>query len=229
MIGLPCRRVTGPAIGRPPSSGQSPGRNPYGPGPTPLLHAARTRPRGCVTTASAIDAEGVAALCLLVADGDLAISCADLADLLDATERRARASFGPVPGALRRALVGLAFDAALVSPEDLREQGLDAAFARIALRDLLPPMLSRDQLRFDARGGHHWTAAAPASLASPGSLPRARALLSLVASRAPPPAVLAALERLGVDRSFIRTLLEPGAPSDDEEARDLVSYQDWFE
>lgn len=182
-----------------------------------------------MTTASAIDAEGVAALCLLVADGDLAISCADLADLLDATERRARASFGPVPGALRRALVGLAFDAALVSPEDLREQGLDAAFARIALRDLLPPMLSRDQLRFDARGGHHWTAAAPASLASPGSLPRARALLSLVASRAPPPAVLAALERLGVDRSFIRTLLEPGAPSDDEEARDLVSYQDWFE
>ena len=35
---------------------------------------------GTVTTASAIDAGNVAALCLLVADGDLAISCADLAD-----------------------------------------------------------------------------------------------------------------------------------------------------
>ena len=33
-----------------------------------------------MTTASAIDAGNVAALCLLVADGDLAISCADLAD-----------------------------------------------------------------------------------------------------------------------------------------------------
>ncbi len=182
-----------------------------------------------MTTASAIDAEDVAVLCLLVADGDLAISCADLADLLDATERRARASFGPVPGALRRALVGLAFDAALVSPEELRERGVDAAFAGIALRDLLPPMLSRDRLWFDARGGPHWAAAAPASLASPGSRLRARALLSLVSSRAPPAVVLATLERLGVDRSFIRVLLEPGFPVDDEEARELASYQDWFE
>ena len=182
-----------------------------------------------MTTASAIDAEDVAALCLLEADGDLAISCADLADLLDATERRAGAGFGPVPGALRRALVGLAFDAALVSPEDLRERGVAAAFARLALRDLLPPMLSRDRLWFDARGGPHWAAAAPASLASPGTRLRARALLSLVSSRAPPAVVLATLERLGVDRSFIRVLLEPGLPADDEEARELVSYQDWFE
>ncbi len=45
--------------------------------------------------ASGIDAEDAAALCLLEADGDLAFLGADLADLLDATERRAGASFGP--------------------------------------------------------------------------------------------------------------------------------------
>ena len=46
---------------------------------------------GTVTTASAIDAGNVAARCLLEADGDPTISCADLADLLDAAEWQTRA------------------------------------------------------------------------------------------------------------------------------------------
>jgi len=180
--------------------------------------------------ASGIDAEDVAILCLLEADGDLAISCADLADLLEATERRAGASFGPAPGALRQAFAGLVLEAALASPEELREgKSIDGVLAGIPLRDILVPMLTRDRLWFDAGGGVHWSSAAPASLAAPGARSRAAALRALAASGPAPIVVIAALERLGLDRSFIRVLLEPGQPSDDEDIRRQVSYQDWFE
>lgn len=182
-----------------------------------------------MTMSSGIDAEDVAVLCLVEADGDLAISAADLADLLDATERRARASFGPVPGALRRALAGLVLEAALASPGELRDGTIDDVLARITLRDLLVPMLSRDRLWFTAAGGAHWAPAAPGSLAGPGSRRRAETLLALAASAPPPPVVIAALERLGASRAFIRTLLEPARPSDDEDLRQQAAYQDWFE
>jgi len=180
--------------------------------------------------ASAIDAEDVAALCLLEADGDLAILGADLADLLEATERRAGASFGPGPGALRQALAGLVLEAGLATPEEFRRGGtVDTVLAQITLRDLLGPMLSRDRLWFDAGGGVHWSMVSPASLAGAGARPRARALLALAASGATPTVVIATLERLGLDRSFIRALLESERPSDDEDLRRQVSYQDWFE
>lgn len=182
-----------------------------------------------MTTASGIDAEDVAALCLLEADGDLAISCADLADLLDATERRARASFGPAPGALRRAFAGLVLEAALVSPEELLEGTVDVALARITLGDILPPMLSRDRLWFDAGGGVHWSPAAPASLAAPGARRRAEALLALAASGPTPSMVMAILGRLGVDRSFLRTLLDRSPRNEDDDLRRQVAWQDWFE
>ena len=179
--------------------------------------------------ASGIDAGDVAALCLLEADGDLALSCADLADLLDATERRAGASFGPVPGALRQALAGLVLEAGLATPEELRRDTLDAVLARVTLRDLLGPMLSRDRLWFDPGGDVHWSPVSPASLASQGMGPRALTLLALSTSGATPTVVIATLERLGLDRSFIRALLEPARPSDDEDLRRQVSYQDWYE
>ncbi|MEN6343612.1 MAG: hypothetical protein ABFC89_13770 [Methanospirillum sp.] len=178
---------------------------------------------------SGIDAEDVAVLCLLVADGDLAITAADLADLLDATERRAGASFGPVPGALRRALGGLVLEAALASPEEIRDMGVDGVLARVTLWDLLAPMLSRDRVWFAADGGVHWTPAAPGSPAGQGSRGRAAALLALAASGAAPPAVIAVLERLGVTRAFIRTLLDPDRPTEDDDLRRQVAYQDWFE
>lgn len=179
--------------------------------------------------ASGIDAEDVAALCLLEADGDLAILAADLADLLDATERRAGASFGPAPGALRQALAGLVLEAGLATPEELRSGNVDDVHARVALRDLLPPMLSRDRLWFDAGGGVHWSPLSPASLAGQGARPRSRTFLALAASGATPSVSIAILERLGLDRSFIRSLLEPGDPCDDEDLRRQVSYQDWYE
>ncbi len=179
--------------------------------------------------ASGIDAEDVAALCLLEADGDLAILGADLADLLDATERRAGASFGPEPGALRQAFAGLVLEAGLATPEELRRETVDAVLARITLRDLLAPMLSRDRLWFDAGGGVHWSPLSPASLAGQGARPRARTFLALAASGATPSVVIATLERLGLDRSFIRALLEPDRPPDDDDLRRQVSYQDWFE
>ncbi len=179
---------------------------------------------------SGIDAEDVAVLCLIEADGDLAISVADLADLLDATERRARASFGPVPGALRRAFGGLVLDAALAAPEELRDGTIDDVLARVTLRDLLGPMLSRDRLWLDAGGGVYWSLAAPASLAAPGARRPVALLLALAASGATPPAVIATLGRLGLDRSFLRTLLDRGPrPDDDEDLRQQVSDQDWFE
>jgi hypothetical protein len=180
-----------------------------------------------VTTASGLEAEDVAALCLLAADGDLGVSLADLADLLEATERRARTGFGPAPGALRRAFAGLVLEAGLAAPEELRTGTAEDVLARLTLRDLLGPVLSRDRLWFDAGGGVHWSPAAPASLASPGS--RRRVLLALAASRARPPVVLAALERLGVDRSFLRALLDRAPRPEDEDLRRQVSYQDWYE
>ena len=178
--------------------------------------------------ASALDAEEVAVLCLLAADGDLSASLADVADLLEATERRARASFGPSPGAIRQALTGLALEAALVDPEWLRAGDLEAALAPVTLRDLLPPMLTRERLWFSA-GGAHWTPASPGSLASPGSRHRADRLLTLVASRARPPGVITALERLGWDRSFVRSLLTADRRSDTDDVRQQVAWQDWFE
>ena len=178
--------------------------------------------------ASGIDAEDVAVLCLLEADGDLAISLADLADLIDATERRARASFGPEPGHLRQALAGLVLEACLARPGELSEGSIDDALARVTLRDLLGPMLSRDRLWFTA-GGAHWSAASPAPWPPPGARPRARTLLALAVYGYPPPVVMATLERLGVTRAFIRTLLEPDPPSEDDDLRGQVAYQDWFE
>jgi hypothetical protein len=181
-------------------------------------------------TATGIDAEDVALLCLLEADGELAIPAADLADLIDATERRAKASFGPAPGLLRQAFAGLALEAALATPGELYEGGLDAALARVNLWDLLGPMLSRDRLWFTA-GGVHWDLAAPGSFGvSEGARRRSETLMMLAASRPPPMVVLAVLERLGVDRSFIGNLLDRAREA--EEAVDLrrqVSYQDWYE
>jgi len=188
----------------------------------------RTCPGVYATVASGIDAEDVAVLCLLVADGDLAITAADLADLLDATERRAGASFGPVPGALRRALAGLVLEAALASPEELRDMGIDGVLAGVTLRDLLAPMLSRDRFWFTAAGGVHWTPAAPGSLAQ-GSRRRSAGLLAFAASGPAPLAVIAALERLGISRAFIRTLLDLNRLSEDDDLRRQIAYQDWFE
>jgi hypothetical protein len=55
-------------------------------------------------------------------------------------------------------------------------------------------------------------------------------LLALVAAGARPPVVNATLERLGLDRAFIRDLLDPARfDEDDEDVREQVSYQDWFE
>ena len=45
---------------------------------------------------SGIDAEDVAVLCLIEADGDLALSRADLADLLDATAPLLYRVIGPI-------------------------------------------------------------------------------------------------------------------------------------
>ena len=182
-----------------------------------------------MTAASGLDAEEVAVLCLLVADGDLACSCADVADLLNAIERRARSVFGPVPDAMRRALVGLVLEAGLADPKEVLEGGVEAALARIALRDALPPMLSRDRLWFAADGGVHWTAAAPGALAASGSRHRAARLLALVAAGPTPKMVLSTLDRLGWDRSFIRALLEPGRSSEPDDLRRQVAWQDWFE
>ena len=103
-------------------------------------------------------------------------------------------------------------------PASSARDSIDDALARVTLRDLLGPMLSRDRLWFTA-GGVHWSAASPAALATPGERPRARTLLALAVSGYPPPVVMATLERLGVDRSFIRTLLEPDTPSEDDELR----------
>ncbi len=66
------------SLGRPAT--KRPSRNPDAPGSTPLPRAARPHTWKGVTTASGIDAEDIAALCLLEADGDLAIPCADLLD-----------------------------------------------------------------------------------------------------------------------------------------------------
>jgi hypothetical protein len=182
-----------------------------------------------MTDTSGIEAEDVAALCLLLADGDLACSCADVADLIDATERRARSGFGPVPGVMRQAFAGLVLEAGLATPEELLITGtIDTALARIALGALLPAMLSRDRLWFSP-GGVHWTSASPGALASYGGTGRAERLLTLIASRPGPIAVLAALERMGWDRSFISTLLDEERRRDDEDLRRQVSYQDWFE
>lgn len=175
-----------------------------------------------------IDAEDVAVLCLLEADGELAITAADLADIIDATERRARASFGPAPGLLRQAFAGLALEAGLATPGELLEGGLDGALARVNLWDLLGPMLSRDRLWFSA-GGVHWSLLAPASMGGAGPQPRARVLLALAASRPAPSMVNAVLERLGIDRSFIGDLLEKARQSDEDDLRRQVSYQDWYE
>lgn len=177
---------------------------------------------------SGFDAEEVAVLCLLVADGDLSASLSDVADHLEATERRARSSFGPSLGAMRTALLGLALEAALVTTEHFRSGELEEALARVTLRDLLPPMLSRDRLWFSA-GSAHWTPAAPGALASPGSRHRAERLLALLATRPRPLAVIAALERFGWDRTFVRTLLNVGPRSDVDDVRQQVAWQDWFE
>jgi hypothetical protein len=177
---------------------------------------------------SGIDAEDVAVLCLLEADGELAITAADLADIIDATERRARASFGPVPGLMRQALAGLALEAALATPGELYEHGLDAALARINLWDLLGPMLSRERLWF-AAGGPYWSLAAPASMGGAAARPRTMMLLALAASRPTPSTVITVLGRLGIDRSFIGDLLENARQSDDDDLRRQVSYQDWYE
>ena len=60
------------------------------PMPYQLPDAARTRPRRCVTTASGIDAEDVAALCLI--EPTETISCADLTDLPTSSTRPAPSS-----------------------------------------------------------------------------------------------------------------------------------------
>ncbi|KAF5047003.1 hypothetical protein DSECCO2_464960 [anaerobic digester metagenome] len=179
-------------------------------------------------SSSGLDAEEVAVLCLLAADGDLSIPVTDVADLLEATERRARASFGPSPGAVRQALLGLALEAALVDPDRLRDGDLEAALARVTLRDLLPPMLSRERLWFSADTAH-WTPASPGALASPGSRHRAERLLALVASGPRPPGMVVGLERLGWDRSFVRSLLSADHRSDADDIRHQVAWQDWFE
>ncbi len=182
-----------------------------------------------MTVHSGLDAEEVAVLCLFAADGDLGCSCADVADLLEATERRARTSFGPVPGTLRRALAGLVLEAGLADPDELLEGGVDAALARVILRDVVPPTLSRDRLWFAGGGEVHWTAAAPGALASSGSRRRAGGLLALVASGPTPTAVLATLERLGWDRSVVRALLDPERHDESDGLRRQVAWQDWFE
>ncbi|NLX49305.1 MAG: hypothetical protein GXY82_05425 [Methanospirillum sp.] len=176
-----------------------------------------------------IDAEDVAALCILAADGDLSISCADVADLLEATERRARASFGPVPGDIRRALAGLVLESGLAYPEELRRGTIDDVLARLRLRNLLGPILSRDRLWFDAGGGVHWTSVAPAELAAPGGRARTELLVELAVVAPGPVEVLAALAALGWSRSFVKTLLERAPRLDDDEVRRQVAFEDWYE
>lgn len=175
-----------------------------------------------------IDAEDVAALCLLEADGELEIPASDLADLIDATERRAGATFGPSPGAMRLAIAGLILEAALARPGELAEGGIDAALDRVTLGDLLGPMLSRDRLIYTS-SGVHWLPLSPAAMAVPGTRRRAGVLLAVAASRPPPSMVLAVLEQAGIDRSFIRILLDQDREPDEDDLHTEAAYQDWFE
>ncbi|HOT95134.1 MAG TPA: hypothetical protein PK089_08115 [Methanoregulaceae archaeon] len=179
-------------------------------------------------SSTALDAEEVAVLCIFAADGDLSTSLSDLADLLEATQRRARSSFGPSSGSMRQALLGLALEAALVTPDHFRAGELEAALGRVTLRALLLPMLSRDRLWFTGEGAH-WTAAAPGALASPGSRHRAERLLALISSGPSPPALIVGLERLGWSRAFVRSLLSTDRRNDADDLRHQVAWQDWFE
>jgi|GEM_PF-716384 hypothetical protein len=179
--------------------------------------------------ANGIDAEDLAVLVLLVADGELEVPAADVADLLEATERRARASFGPEPGLLRQALAGLVLESALARRGELAEGSVDDALARIPLGDLIGPILSQDRLWFSPGGAVHWIRAAPATLADPGTRKRVQTLLAIATTRPPPSMVIAILGQIGADRSFIRELLERETAGDDDDLRRQAAYQDWYE
>ena len=177
-----------------------------------------------VREVSGLDAEAVAALCLLLAEGEAALPLPDLIDIIGATERRAHTSFGPVPGALSRALAGLGFEAGLADPESVRQGALDAALAQVSLGALLPHLFSRDRLWF-ADGGVHWTRAAPGS--EPGRA--AQVLLGLMAQNPKPSDIRAALEHLGWNRASVWSRLDRDRDPDPDDLRREAAWQDWFE